>query len=33
MANKIKKYCVVDTETATLPFSDEIAQGDPERNL
>lgn len=31
MANKIKKYCVVDTETATLPFSDEIAQGDPER--
>lgn len=31
MANKMKKYCVVDTETATLPFSDEIAQGDPER--
>ena len=31
MANKKKMYCVVDTETATLPFSDEIAQGDPER--
>lgn len=31
MANKKKFYCVVDTETATLPFSDEIAQGDPER--
>ena len=31
MANKTKKYCVVDSETATLPFSDEIAQGDPER--
>jgi hypothetical protein len=24
-------YCVVDTETATLPYADEIAQGDPER--
>lgn len=31
MANKMKKYCVVDTETATLPYADEIAQGDPER--
>ena len=30
MANK-KMYCVVDTETATLPYADEIAQGDPER--
>lgn len=30
MANK-KMYCVVDTETATLPDADEIAQGDPER--
>ena len=28
---KKKYFCVVDTETATLPFSDEIAQGDPER--
>lgn len=25
------KFMVVDTETATLPFADEIAQGDPER--
>ena len=31
MANKKKMYCVVDTETATLPYADEIAQGDPER--
>ena len=31
MANKKKFYCVVDTETATLPYADEIAQGDPER--
>lgn len=30
MANK-KMYCIVDTETATLPYADEIAQGDPER--
>lgn len=30
MANK-KMYCVVDTETATLPYADEIAQGDLER--
>lgn len=29
--NKKKLYCVVDTETATLPMADEIAQGDPER--
>ena len=31
MANKKKMYCVVDTETATLPFANEIAQNDPER--
>ena len=24
-------YCVVDTETATLPFANEVAQDDPER--
>lgn len=29
--NKKKLYCVVDTETATLPMANEIAQGDPER--
>jgi len=31
MANKKKYFCVVDTETATLPFADEIANGDSER--
>ena len=29
--SKKKLYCVFDCETASLPFSDEIAQGDPER--
>ena len=28
MANKIKRFMVVDTETATLPFVNEIAQND-----
>lgn len=31
MAKKKLKFCVVDTETATLPFANDIAQGDPER--
>lgn len=31
MANKKKIFCVVDTETATLPFADAIAENNPER--
>ena len=31
MANKIKRYLMLDCETATLPFADEIAGDNPER--
>ena len=31
MAKKTLKFAVLDTETATLPFANEIAQGDPEK--
>ena len=31
MANKVKRYLMLDCETATLPFADEIAGDNPER--
>ena len=31
MANKTKRYLMLDCETATLPFADEIAGNNPER--
>ena len=31
MPNKKKRYCVLDSETATMPFANELASGDPEK--